>query len=156
MTTLRIERSVSFGRRGRGARRVFPSGPESPPAPVLTGRVPRVARLLALAYRFDRLLQSGAVDNGSALARLGHVSRARIAQILNLLNLSPSIQEEILFLPRTERGRDPIHLAQLLAIASTPDWKRQYRLWRRLRAATLAPLDSTPRLAAPAGKARTA
>jgi hypothetical protein len=101
--------------------------------------VPRVARLLALAHRFDRLLQSGAVDNGSALARLGHVSRARIAQILNLLNLSPSIQEEILFLPRTERGRDPIHLAQLLPIASTPDWKKQLRLWRRLRAATLEP-----------------
>jgi hypothetical protein len=89
-----------------------------------------VARLLALAHRFDRLLQNGAVDNGSALARLGHVSRARIAQILNLLNLSPAIQEEILFLPRTERGRDPIHLAQLLLVALTQDWNKQHRLWR--------------------------
>jgi hypothetical protein len=105
--------------------------------------VPRVARLLALAHRFDRLLQSGTVDNGSALARLGHVSRARIAQILNLLNLSPSIQEDILFLPCTERGRDPIHLAQLLPIALTPDWKKQLRLWRRLRETTLEPAQAS-------------
>ena len=152
MTNLHIERVVSFGRRGRGARQVLPSRPEPLPAPVLTGRVPRVARLLALAHRFDRLLQSGAVGNGSALARLGHVSRARIAQILNLLNLSPAIQEEILFLPRTERGRDPIHLAQLLPIALTQDWKRQHRLWRRLRAATLEPAQCS---AAPARDGRT-
>ena len=139
MTTLQIERTVSFGRRGRGARQVLRSHPEQLPAAVSCGRVPRVARLLALAHRFDRLLQTGAVGNGSALARLGHVSRARIAQILNLLHLSPGIQEEILFLPRTERGRDPIHLAHLRPIALTQDWKRQHRLWRRLRAAILAP-----------------
>ena len=138
MTTLRIERTVSFGRRGRGARQVLRSRPDQTPAAVSGGRVPRVARLLALAHRFDRLLQSGAVGNGSALARLGHVSRSRIAQILNLLHLSPTIQEEILFLPRTERGRDPIHLAQVLPIALTQDWKMQHRLWRRLQAATLA------------------
>jgi len=88
-----------------------------------------------LAHRFDRLVQTGAVADGSALARLGHVSRTRIAQILNLLNLSPAIQEQILFLPRPERGRDPIHLAPLLPIALAKDWKVQDRLWRRLVAA---------------------
>jgi len=35
------------------------------------------------------------------------VTRARITQIMKLLNLAPDIQEEILFLPRTVKGRDP-------------------------------------------------
>jgi hypothetical protein len=33
------------------------------------------------------------------LARLGHVSRTRVTQILNLLHLAPDIQERLLFLP---------------------------------------------------------
>ena len=44
------------------------------------------------------------------LARLGHVSRALISQIMNLLLLAPDIQEEILFLPKTVAGHDPIKL----------------------------------------------
>ena len=147
MTAFKIERTLSFRRRGPGAPKVLPCCPEPAPAPVPTGRVPRVARLLALAHRFDRLVQTGAVADGSALARLGHVSRTRIAQILNLLNLSPAIQEQILFLPRTERGRDPIHLAQLLPIALAKDWKVQDRLWRRLVAATQDRSGPKPRSA---------
>ena len=145
MTAFKIERTLSFRRRGPGAPKVLHCCPE--PAPVPTGRVPRVARLLALAHRFDRLVQTGAVADGSALARLGHVSRTRIAQILNLLNLSPAIQEQILFLPRSERGRDPIHLAPLLPIALAKDWKVQDRLWRRLVAATQDRSGPKPRSA---------
>jgi len=66
---------------------------------------------------------------------------------LNLLNLSPAIQEQILFLPRTERGRDPIHLAPLLPIALAKDWKVQDRLWRRLVAATQDQSGPKPRSA---------
>jgi len=35
-------------------------------------------------------------------------------------------------LPRTERGRDPIILADLQPIAATFDWRKQRRLWRQL------------------------
>src|SRR5262249_7856992 len=56
----------------------------------------------------------------------------RVSQVMNLLNLAPDIQEALLFLPRTERGRAPIILAQLQPIASTPDWKKQRRLWGEL------------------------
>jgi len=98
--------------------------------------VPRVALLLALAHRCDALLRTGEVANSAVLARLGHVSRARIAQILNLLNLAPIIQEHILFLPLIQHGRDPLHLAQLQPLASTKDWKQQLRLWKELVAAT--------------------
>ena len=48
--------------------------------------------MLALAHRFDRLLQDGVVADQADLARLGHVSRARVTQIMNLLQLAPDIQ----------------------------------------------------------------
>ena len=62
------------------------------------------------------------IANYAALAQLGHVSRARVTQILNLLLLAPDIQEALLFLPRTERGRDPIHLRHLQPLTRIADW----------------------------------
>jgi hypothetical protein len=85
---------------------------------------------MALAIRFDQLIRAGEVADYAELARLAHVSRARITQIMNLLMLAPDIQEELLFLPRVERGRDPIHLRQLQAIALVPNRGKQRRLWR--------------------------
>jgi len=51
---------------------------------------------MAPAVRFDGLLRVGTVRNYVELARLRGVSRARIAQILNLRNLALAIQEKIL------------------------------------------------------------
>jgi hypothetical protein len=99
---------------------------------------------MALALRFEMLLRNGAVASYAELARLGHVSCARISQILNLLHLAPDLQEELLFLTRKGQGRDPIHLARLQPIAAQFDWARQRRLWRELRAATDAPLAEAP------------
>ena len=96
------------------------------------GRVPRVARLLALAWRMEELFQRGAVSHYAALARLGQVSRARISQIMNLRCLAPDIQEAILFLPPTQHGRDPVTLAQLQKVAAALDWPSQRRLWQQV------------------------
>ncbi len=106
MQGLTIERQVHFTL-GRRARRVIQGGPQ-PAAPPPRGRVPRISRLMALALRFDRLIKEGEIEDQADLARLGGVSRARVTQIMNLLLLAPDIQEALLFLPRTERGRDPI------------------------------------------------
>src|SRR5687767_13266276 len=114
-----IECSIHFERRGRGSRKEMRPG-EQPVAPPAPGRVPRVARFMALAIRFDQLIRVGGVADYAELARLAHVSRARITQFMNLLMLAPDIQEAILFLPRVDRGHDPIHLAQLQPIALVP------------------------------------
>ena len=106
------------------------SGAETPALP--PGRVPRVSRLMALALRFDELVRTGQVASYSELASLGHVTRARVSQIMNLLYLAPDIQEALLFLPLTLRGRDPIILADLMPIAAAFDWRKQRRLWRQL------------------------
>jgi hypothetical protein len=96
-------------------------------------RVPRLARLMALAIRFDGLLRSGAITDQAHLARLGKVSRARISQILNLLHLAPAIQEQLLFLPLLQQGRERLHLADLQLLCRQWDWRRQHRLWQALR-----------------------
>jgi hypothetical protein len=104
----------------------------APQSPCEAGRVPRVARLLALAHRFEGLVRRGEVADHAALARLGQVTRARISQIMSLLSLAPDVQEQVLFLPRTECGRDPIQMRHLLPIARVTDWKVQRQLWAGL------------------------
>ena len=94
------------------------------------GRVPRVSRLMALALRFQDLLSKGTVRSHAQLAELGQVSRVRISQILMLTNLAPTIQETLLFLPKTVRGRDCITEHRLRAIASLLDWHAQLQLFR--------------------------
>ena len=106
----------------------------TPPPSLPRGRVPRVSRLLALAVRLDELVRTGVIQDYATLAELAHVSRARISQIMNLLALAPDIQEALLFLPRTERGRDRIHLQQLQPLAAALDWEQQRTLWRDLQA----------------------
>lgn len=100
---------------------------------VPTGRVPRIARLMALAIRCEKLIQDGVAADQSELARFGHITTARMTQIMSLLNLAPDIQEQILFLPRTERGRDMVKEIDLRPIAATLDWRKQRRLWASLQ-----------------------
>src|SRR6266700_7227901 len=68
------------------------------PASEPQGRAPRIARLLALAHKLDALVRSDTIASYGELARLGHISPARLTQIMVLLHLAPSIQEYILFL----------------------------------------------------------
>lgn len=122
-----IESTIHFQRRGRGSRKEMHRG--EPAAPRLpTGRVPRISRFMALAIRFERLIQTGEVADYAELARLGHVTRARITQIMNLRLLAPDIQEQLLFLHHIDGGRDPIFLWQLQSIVAVPDWRQQQRL----------------------------
>jgi hypothetical protein len=128
--TLMVELPVHFQRSGHGSRKALCAGAQTPAPP--PGRVPRVARLMALALRLDALVRSGQIGSYCQLAALGHVTRARISQIMNLVHLSPDIQEALLFLPPTLRGRDAIILADVQPIAAALDWRKQRRLWRQL------------------------
>jgi hypothetical protein len=111
----------------------------------LPGRVPRAARLLALALRFEELLQNGTVANYVELARLGRVSSARISQIMNLRWLAPDIQEALLFWPPVAHGRARLTLAHLQRVAAALDWPTQRQRWHALRQA----LGLGPDLGAP-------
>jgi hypothetical protein len=129
---LTIECTIHFHRHGKGAAKDLRPG-TAPTRPASSaGRLPRVTRLLALAHRFDALLRSGQVADYGELARLGRVSRARVSQILLLLELAPDIQEALLFLDPVVQGRAPWILADVLPIARVPDWAKQRRMWKAL------------------------
>lgn len=127
--SLTIESTLCFERRGRGARKVLREEPE--PAP--PQHVPRVSQLMALALRYQRLLDEGAVDDYAELARLGQVTRARLTQIMNLTLLAPDIQEALLELPPVSHVRgETLIIADLQPIAAEMDWAVQRRMWGEL------------------------
>lgn len=137
-TSLTLKCNVHFTQ-ARCGRKQMTVGEKPAPAPVPLGRVPRIARLMALAIRFENLLAAGEVTDYAELARLGHVTRARVTQICNLLNLAPDIQESLLFLPAVEVGRDAVKEWQVRPVAAVSDWRKQRALWAALRAPS--PLD---------------
>jgi hypothetical protein len=126
---LTITREFHFARRQHG-RKQFRDG-AAPAVP--TGRVPRIARLMALAIRCERLVRDGVVANQSELARFGHITTARMTQIMSLLTLAPDLQEQILFLPSAECGHDAVKETDIRPIVATLDWRKQRRLWVTLR-----------------------
>ena len=107
-----------------------PSGQGPPATPA--GRVPRVARLLALAHLLEQWIDRGEVADYAQLARRVHLSRARIAQVAQLRYLAPDLQDRILFLPPVLHGPDPITERDIRPIAAHPDWRTQRRMWSRL------------------------
>jgi hypothetical protein len=86
--------------------------------------IPRIARLMALALRFDGLLRKKAIRDYAELARLGRVTPARITQIMKLLYLAPDIQEQILFLTLAKG----LNERNLRRIVSQIDWSEQRRM----------------------------
>jgi hypothetical protein len=106
--------------------------PEETVAGALTGRLPRITRLLALAVRFEGLLQDGTARDYAELARLGGVSRARITQIMSLRKLAPVIQERILALPAVSSPVEALNERRLRGVAQQWDWREQVRMWTEL------------------------
>jgi hypothetical protein len=126
---LTVTRQFHVARRNHG-RKQLRSG-EAPAGP--TGRVPRIARLMALAIRCERLINDGVAADQSELARFGQITTARMTQIMSLLTLAPDLQEQILFLPRTERGRDTVKETDIRLLVATLDWRKQRRMWAALQ-----------------------
>ena len=98
------------------------------------GRLQRVAKLMALAIRFDQLIRDGVVKDQSYLARLGQVTPARLSQIMNLLSLAPDIQEAILMQPRVDKGRDRVTERDVRRVVRSLDWGVQRERWGRIEA----------------------
>ncbi len=97
--------------------------------PEAAARTPRVTRLMALAVKYQEMVDRGELRDYADIARLGYVSRARMTQIMNLANLAPDIQEQLLF---------PTHLLpperRLRQVTALIGWAEQRRSWRDLLA----------------------
>jgi hypothetical protein len=129
--SLSVDFQFSVQQRGRGAKKRIVEGAgvlrESKPA---LERIPRISRYMALAIHFEDLIRQGVVTDYADLARLGHVTRARVTQIMNLRLLAPEIQEELLFFDSGGKRVQTIQLKWLQRLATDSDWDEQRRLWR--------------------------
>jgi hypothetical protein len=125
-----VDFQFSIKQRGRGAKKRIVEGAaqadESKPA---LERIPRNSRYMALAIHFEDLIRQGIVTDYADLARLGHVTRARVTQIMNLRLLAPEIQEELLLGEKKCEDRTPIQLKSLQFIATVFSWRTQRKLW---------------------------
>lgn len=74
-------------------------------------------------------MRLGRTADHADLARLAHVFRARITQIMSLLHLAPDIQGAMLFLPRTDGGCGDVGTRTVRRICAVPEWRRQRRMW---------------------------
>ena len=76
--------TLTFIRQHKGRRAIRKASGKLDRTALPSGRIPRVSKLMALAIRFEHLLATGAVTDQAQLADVGHVSRARVTQIMNL------------------------------------------------------------------------
>jgi hypothetical protein len=122
--TLQIEITIAPA---KGRQRHSVGGPTPDPP-----RIPRIARLMALAIKFQDMVDCGEVRDYADIARLGYVSRARITQIMNLLNLAPAIQESILFMDSSKTS-PPFTEHTLRRVAARAQWEQQLDHWAAMQ-----------------------
>jgi hypothetical protein len=136
ITHLLIESVVYDGATGAGAgcpiSRAGTTRRADPPLP--RGRIPRVARLLALAYHFQELLDTGTVEIQAENAELAKLTPTRVTQSMSLLGLDPGIQEEIFFLPPVTERPPAITERHLRQVLRTAVWSEQRERWAAIRA----------------------
>ena len=88
-------------------------------------RIPRITRLMALAIKFQEMIDRGEVRDYADLARLGFVTRARVTQIMNLLNLAPQIQEGLLLPNGRSSGCAQVSEHDLRTVTRAVVWQDQ-------------------------------
>ncbi len=82
---------------------------------------------LAIAHWIDRQLVSGEIEDRGAVARLLGISVPRVSQLLDLLLLSPTIQDAICT-TAAETIRVGAHSVR--RITKTKHWEFQELIWR--------------------------
>lgn len=126
--SVQVETVIPVTRRERarpGAKKAKPPEPAAP-------KIPRLTRLMALAIKFQDMIDRGEVKDYAEIAELGYVTRARVTQIMNLTLLAPDIQEEII--QGSVQTGTPAYERVLRRIARHPGWEDQRRGWEALKA----------------------
>ena len=104
----RVEIPVQI-RRDRQARKVLAERE----APKIEDSVPRIARLLALAHKWEGMVRRGETGSYAEIAGVTSLSRARVTQICSLSLLPPNVQEHLL-------QRESLESPRTLGYKSTP------------------------------------
>lgn len=123
---VKVEMTLPARLRRKGSTKGQPPGQALKPGSPT--RIPRITRLMALAIKFQEMVDRGEVRDYADLARLGYVSRARLTQIMNLLLLAPDIQADIL----TAECKNKIKERVLRRLTQIPEWGPQRLRWHEL------------------------
>lgn len=127
-----IRVGATFHKKRVGKHIAMLEGPPPTAPERVKGRLPRITRYMALAIYYEDLIRQGHVHDYAEIAALGHVTRARVTQIMNLRLLAPDIQETLLTLPRILEGRNSIRLRELQSVSLELDWKKQRDIFKAL------------------------
>ena len=96
---------------------------------------PNLRKNLILSYQLQKLFEDGKAIAKQAAGWL-NMHEVRINQILNLLLLSPKIQEEIICMDKQKLSLTPEY--RLRPIINEADWKKQDQMWQELTKNVLA------------------
>jgi hypothetical protein len=125
-----VDFQFSIKQRGRGAKkRIVEGAAQSDESKPALERIPRISRYMALAIHFEDLIRQGVVNDYADLARLGHVTRARVTQIMNLRLLAPEIQEELLQRSMDTHESNSVSLKELQELSMDASWESQRKKW---------------------------
>ena len=91
---------------------------------------PRLRQLLLLAYQTQELIRSKKAAGLKQVSGWTGISHQRLNQIMNLLLLCPSIQEEIILSSNKQLFKIPEY--SIRQITKEPDWDEQHILWKKL------------------------
>ena len=108
---------LNFSRRQSAGRPKKTTAP-APPS------IPRIVRLMALAIKFQDMVDRSEIRDYAEIARLGYVTRARLTQVMNLLLLASDIQERIL---DNSYACSRITESDLRSVSRIIDWDAQRR-----------------------------
>ena len=113
----------------RGQQRI--ASPKKP-RPARQPRTPHITKLMALAIRLDDLVATGQVKDQAEIARTAGITRACVTQIMNLNQLSPAIQSDLLSLPAMQLAETSITEREARTMSTVICWRKQGQLWNRL------------------------
>jgi hypothetical protein len=92
---------------------------------------PRLRQSLILSHQLQELFKSGKANDFIQVAGWLNMSYSRVSQLLNLVLLTPEIQEEILF-SKDDKIR---HLTEwrICKIPILVDWQKQKEMWEKIK-----------------------
>jgi len=91
---------------------------------------PAIKKNLILAFQLQNLLEEGKIQNTKQAAQWLNTIQVRIDQVMNMLLLSPAIQEEIICSENKALNFIPEY--KLRSIINEADWQKQDQMWQAL------------------------
>ena len=132
MITVKRKLNVQIVARGRKTIRPHDTNSDNASKPNPPARIPRIARLMALAIHYQEMLRTGEANDMIELSRRAKVSQPPMSQIMALNLLAPDIQTALLDLPPQSKGKPFLHEKRIRPIAAMLEWTEQRVAWQQI------------------------